>query len=73
MRRKVLGYEKTLDLLKSGYELRESPVSCSYYIYLDDEIATVRYDVLYKMYKNKIDLKRKYDGWISIYYLKESE
>lgn len=69
MRRRVLGYDKTLELLKEGYELRESALGYSYYIYLEDEIVSVRSDVYTKMLKNKIDLKKRYDGWNRIYYL----
>ena len=69
MRKKVLGYDKTLELLKEGYELRESALAYSYYMYVDDDIVSVRSDVLTKMIRNNIGLKKRYDGWNRVYYL----
>ncbi len=73
MRRRVLGYEKTLELLKEGYELRESALGYSYYMYIEDEIVSVRSDVYTKMLRNNIGLKKRYDGWNRIYYIEGAE
>lgn len=73
MRRKVIGYDKTIELMKKGIALRESPVGYSLYMYVDDEIVSVRTDVLTKLLRNKVEIRKQYDGWTSLIYLKESE
>lgn len=69
MRRKVIGYDKTLELMKQGYELRRSPMGYSYYMYVGDEIITIRHDVFTKMLRNNINLIHEFDGWATIYRL----
>ena len=71
MRRKIIGYDKTLELLKQGYELRETPINYNLYMYLGEEIITIRKDVLSKLIQNNIKLNRKNENWVEIYTLKE--
>ena len=68
MRRKIIGYDKTLELLKQGYE---TPINYNLYMYLGEEIITIRKDVLSKLIQNNIKLNRKNENWVEIYTLKE--
>ena len=71
MRRKVIGYDKTIELMKKGYALRKSPVDSKLYMYVGDEIISIRYDVLLKLFMNKVSLKNAMDGYVKLYYLVE--
>lgn len=73
MKRKVIGYDKTLEYLRNGYELVDFPTSASNYIYDKEtkQYITVRYDVLMKLFRNGIKLKERYEFPIKYYSLKE--
>lgn len=71
MRRKVIGYDKTLEYLRKGYGVTVSPLGSSTYIYdkSNDEFITVRNDVVSKLLKNNL-VKSSLAGWSTVYYLK---
>lgn len=72
MRRKVIGYEKTLEYLKNGYELVNYPMHKNDYI-IDKETKehiTVRYDVFCKMLMNGIKFNRRMEHYTTFYSLK---
>ena len=73
MRRKVIGYDKTLEYLKNGYELVRYPMHDNDYI-IDKETRehiTVRYDVLNKMFMNGIKFNKRMENYTTFYSLKE--
>lgn len=73
-RRKVIGYEKTLEYLKKGYELVSYPMHKNDYI-IDKETRehiTVRYDVLGKMLMNHIQFNSRNENYTRYYSLKET-
>lgn len=71
MKRKVIGYDKTLEYLKKGYGVTVSPLGSSTYIYdkSNDEFITVRSDVVSKLLRNNL-VKSSLAGWSTVYYLK---
>lgn len=73
MRRKVIGYDKTMEYLKKGYGVTSSPMGRVEYIYDrdNDEMITVRKDVLLKLLMNDM-VEHKMCGWSKVYYLKEN-
>lgn len=71
MKRKVIGYDKTLEYLKKGYGVKVSPLGSSTYIYdkINNEFITVRSDVVSKLLRNNL-VKSSLVGWSTVYYLK---
>lgn len=71
MRRKVIGYDKSVDYLKKGYCIMVSPLGSSTYIYDEEnkEFISVRCDVISKLLKNNL-VKSKLVEWNTAYYLK---
>ena len=72
MKRKVLGYDQTIEYLKKGCYICNPPLA-NYYMWIsDDEIVTIRDDVIRKLLKNGLITKGQYDGsWTTKYILKE--
>ena len=54
MRRKVFGYDKTLEYLRKGHIIYSPPMSNEYMIDEDGSFITIRYDVLGKLLFNKL-------------------
>ena len=71
MKRKVIGYDKTMEYLKRGYGVTVSPLGSSTYIYDKevDEFITVRSDVVSKLLRAGL-VKSTLVGWSTVYYLK---
>ena len=73
-RRKVIGYEQTLEYLRKGYRIVSFPMYKNDYIYdsLNNEYITIRYEVLGKLFTNGIKLNKKMEHYTTYYSLKES-
>ena len=76
MKRKVIGYDKTLEYLKKGYELYSYPMTANDYFHITDEngvmeTITVRSDVFGKLLKNGYRFDRKIQHYTNVYTLKE--
>lgn len=73
MRRKVIGYDKTLEYLRNGYELVSYPMNKNDYI-IDKETRehiTVRYDVFGKLLMNGYRFDRKIQHYTNVYTLRQ--
>lgn len=74
MRRKIIGYEKTLEYLKEGNSITVSPMGTYTYIRIKDswDIVTVRHDVFTKLLINKLIYSTSEKGsWNTLYWLKK--
>lgn len=73
MKRKVFGYEKTLEHLRKGYIIYSPPMSNEYMIDENGSFITVRYDVLGKLLFNKVVKSgNNVDRWTRTYMIKEN-
>ena len=78
-RRKVIGYDKTLEYLKKGYELFSYPMYKNKYIHITNEdgkiveTITIRYDVFGKLLMNGYRFDRKMNNYTRIYTLRQDK
>lgn len=74
-KRKVIGYDKTIQYLKKGYKIISLPLYKNDFIYdeLNKEYITIRYDVLGKLFINNIKLNKTMENYTTYYSLKECE
>lgn len=78
-RRRVIGYDKTLEYLKKGYELYKHPMYKNDYIHITNEdgklveIITIRYDVFGKLLMNDYKFDRRMEHYTNIYKLRQDK
>lgn len=73
MRRKVFGYDKTLEHLKKGNMIYSPPMSKNEYMIDEDgNFITIRYDIVGKLlYEGLIKSNGNINRWTRTYVLKE--
>lgn len=77
-RRRVIGYDKTLEYLKKGYELYSYPMNKNDYIHITEdgrlvETITIRYDVFGKLLMNGYRFDRRMQHYTNIYKLRQDK
>lgn len=75
-KRRVIGYGKTLEYLKKGYELYSYPMTANDYIHITEdgrlvETITIRYDVFGKLLMNGYRFDRRMEHYTNIYKLRQ--